>query len=198
MEYSPRLCEQPECGKKHYARGCCATHYQQWRTGQRLRSRQGSCVDCGAVTQGGRRGRVPLYCDDHARGPRYKKKVKHCAECGIQLENGWMVYCTACKRERKRRVTVFVRHGLMDDGAVELLDEQGGRCAICREEVTLATVVVDHDHACCPGAHSCGRCVRGLLCACCNPGIGFFRDDPARCRAAADYLERWDTRGMAA
>jgi hypothetical protein len=48
---------------------------------------------------------------------------------------------------------------------------------------------VDHDHACCPGTRSCGKCIRGMLCNRCNTGLGMFLDDPNRLRHAASYLE---------
>jgi hypothetical protein len=62
-----------------------------------------------------------------------------------------------------------------------MLAAQGGLCAICqRAETKLQPqtglphrLAVDHDHTCCPGQlTSCGRCVRGLLCASCNLSLG--------------------------
>jgi hypothetical protein len=49
---------------------------------------------------------------------------------------------------------------------------------------------VDHDHSCCPGRKACGKCIRGLLCANCNQGLGKFKDDPKLLRNAIDYLAR--------
>jgi hypothetical protein len=49
---------------------------------------------------------------------------------------------------------------------------------------------IDHDHGCCPGSRSCGRCGRGLLCRFCNSAAGLLGDDAARLRGLADYLER--------
>lgn len=67
---------------------------------------------------------------------------------------------------------------------------QNGVCAICRRpEMALSTVrklkslSVDHDH-------ETGQ-IRALLCQKCNSTLGYMDDDPARLRAAADYIERY-------
>lgn len=52
-------------------------------------------------------------------------------------------------------------------------------CAIC---AAIDELVGDHDHA-------TGK-PRGILCRNCNLALGNMADDPARLRAAADYLER--------
>ncbi len=61
-----------------------------------------------------------------------------------------------------------------------------GACEICNTPSALGSGrtggVVDH-------AHDSNR-VRGFLCAACNKALGFMADDPARLRAAADYLDR--------
>jgi len=62
-----------------------------------------------------------------------------------------------------------------------MLASQGGTCAICKNDCpTGRLLAVDHDH-------ETGR-VRGLLCARCNPGLGYFADSPDLLAAAADYL----------
>jgi hypothetical protein len=60
-----------------------------------------------------------------------------------------------------------------------VLEAQDGVCAICKQPETvvkngdkIAALSVDHDHACCPGPRSCGKCVRRLLCGLCNHAIG--------------------------
>ena len=68
----------------------------------------------------------------------------------------------------------------------EMMEEQGGRCAICKR--TTDKFVVDHDHACCPGDKSCGDCVRGLLCNPCNLMLGFAGDSLKVLDEAINYL----------
>lgn len=58
---------------------------------------------------------------------------------------------------------------------------QGGICLICEEAPLSVQLAVDHCHT--TGA------VRGLLCKQCNYAMGQFRDDPARIRRAAQFLE---------
>jgi hypothetical protein len=45
---------------------------------------------------------------------------------------------------------------------------------------------VDHNHLCCSGDTSCGKCVRGILCFRCNSVLGFLESEP---HLLPDYLK---------
>lgn len=77
----------------------------------------------------------------------------------------------------------------------EMLARQGGVCANPACDRTVSDdgrrLSVDHDHACCPGPKSCGKCVRGLLCHTCNATLGMVDDDPTRLLGLVAYLGRF-------
>lgn len=72
----------------------------------------------------------------------------------------------------------------------EFIASQPEVCGICDQTEDVVKhgraqrLSVDHDHA--TGA------LRGLLCHRCNAGLGMFKDDPMRLRAAVEYLRRAD------
>ena len=76
------------------------------------------------------------------------------------------------------------------DDYYRMLEEQGGRCAICKvEECKTGTrFSVDHDHGCCAKPKTCGSCNRGLLCRTCNVGIGNLQDSIEILKNAIKYL----------
>jgi hypothetical protein len=90
------------------------------------------------------------------------------------------------------RSNLWYKYRLSVDAYEALLESQGRACAICRidtpTDIRTSRFHVDHDHACCPGARSCGKCVRGLLCHACNTALGNFQDDPERLIAALAYV----------
>lgn len=68
-------------------------------------------------------------------------------------------------------------------------EEQNNSCAVCHKPNPKGKrLAVDHDHSCCPGRRSCGKCVRGLLCSTCNSGLGQFKDSPELLQSAIEYL----------
>lgn len=74
--------------------------------------------------------------------------------------------------------------GITLDEYDEMLDAQGGTCAICkRVPLTTRRHAVDHDHE--------SGIIRGLLCGVCNTGLGLFHSDAERMMAAIDYLLEW-------
>lgn len=116
--------------------------------------------------------------------------------------DGLQTSCKPCKAEYNRnhykknaddykasanrhRQPPWRRHRLTEDRYGELLAKHDGLCHVC---ITEKAAVIDHDHACCPGQHSCGECVRGVLCGACNRALGLFRDNIEVMARAIQYL----------
>lgn len=133
--------------------------------------------------------------------------LRNCTKCGPKLESEFHRYktgkkagrfrsrCKDCTNEDnkayratpsgKRAMTRFSlsKYGCTPEQYGNLLERQGGVCAICKGIVTRS-LCVDHNH-------KTGR-IRGLLCDRCNPGLGYFLDDPALLAAAIRYLNNCD------
>jgi hypothetical protein len=80
--------------------------------------------------------------------------------------------------ERHRWVAIHKKYQLTKQMYLDLLETQGGVCAICSNPPNKNWLAVDHDHSCCPSVKSCGKCVRGLLCGSCNSFLGRVKENP--------------------
>jgi recombination endonuclease VII len=70
-------------------------------------------------------------------------------------------------------------------------EDQSGLCP-CGRSFAEWKPQIDHNHGCCPGVKSCGKCVRGLLCYRCNTVLGLLEEDPRLLSAyLLAYLEKW-------
>lgn len=112
-------------------------------------------------------------------------------EQGPRCATHWRAYKkarAAADRNRHIRNTYKIEPG--DYKAI--YDAQGGKCYICRRATGAArSLAVDHDHKCCPGRKSCGKCIRAILCGSCNKGVlGHLRDDVDALRRAIEVVER--------
>lgn len=119
------------------------------------------------------------------------REVKDLAEFpnSKNAPTGKIYYCRPCHNARGRRSVqqnhgstrtyhLKRRYGLTAADVDQMIEAQGGTCALCRQRTPTH---VDHDHV--TGA------VRGVLCSGCNQGLGNFRDDAAALCRAIDYLE---------
>lgn len=98
----------------------------------------------------------------------------------------WRPECKVCS-DIKQAAAKFK---LTKEQLLAMYEAQDWKCAICRKVCeSYRNLSIDHDHKCCPtSAKSCGKCVRGLLCAACNHGLGNFRDNIDSLRRAIVYL----------
>jgi hypothetical protein len=98
------------------------------------------------------------------------------------------------QKARSRKSTLARYFGMTVEKYEAQSKAQNHECLICGRTASEADprrkdLCVDHDHSCCPGAKSCGLCVRGLICSQCNSGLGHFRDDLETILAAAAYIQ---------
>ena len=95
-----------------------------------------------------------------------------------------MPYAPGPKRKHHAGRMKYQRmYGITIEDYVRMLEEQGGRCAICRTDEpggSGSRFAVDHDH-------KTGE-VRGLLCKNCNTGIGLLQDNVLILEQAIRYL----------
>ena len=99
------------------------------------------------------------------------------------------------KANQKNRVLIQRRNMTIDEynGILKL---QNFKCAICGVDQSSIkdALHVDHDHSCCTGDKSCGKCTRGLLCNKCNTSIGGFGDSTELLDRAANYLREYQSK----
>ena len=115
------------------------------------------------------------------------KKAKHHAN-----SEAWRKAHPEYVAGRNRKHRLKIQYKWTPEIWEETFESQGRCCVICGSpEPGNNGWSVDHDHSCCPGRISCGRCVRSILCTACNPGLGAFKDNPEILRNAADYIEKW-------
>lgn len=99
---------------------------------------------------------------------------------------------TLATRRRAAQIKRVSRiYGISEYEYRRIYEAQGRCCYICQRAKGTGRkrLSVDHDHSCCPGPTSCGKCVRGLLCLKCNRDVlGHLRDDPDALRRAVEYL----------
>lgn len=88
------------------------------------------------------------------------------------------------KARRKRMITQKAKYKRPNASEICLMkDDQVGRCNICEIELPSNTkhIHVDHCHK--------TNITRGLLCASCNKGLGFFKDSIINLEKAISYLK---------
>lgn len=100
-------------------------------------------------------------------------------------------YCIECKKFMGTE-RVLSRYKLTVDDYMYMFNSQGGLCMICKKpEIGNKRLSVDHDHSCCSGAGSCGKCIRGLLCSRCNKTLGMIEDNIDYLSSMIEYLKKY-------
>jgi endogenous inhibitor of DNA gyrase (YacG/DUF329 family) len=145
---------------------CRNLNLSEWRKQQRTEmKRPFECQFCGATFV--RRSGNGRYCSDECR-------------LRVKRRDAWLNHLRG-------------RYRLTQEAFDALRAAAGDKCEVCGSEFQQrGDIHVDHDHGCCPGSFTCGKCIRGLTCKNCNFMLGHAGDDPQRLQQGIDYLHRFD------
>lgn len=162
------------------------------------------CENCGdlfeSITTDGKPSRFcKQACFFEHRSRTYRAAIagrteKPCGHCGVvkplseyhinvRYADGHHNICKPCQIIHTNDWALQANFGITRDQYNEILEAQGGVCAICHQKDRSGRrLAVDHDHA-------TGE-VRELLCGGCNTGIGNFRENAIALENAAAYIRR--------
>ena len=124
---------------------------------------------------------------------RWIVTCKHCGkeheQVGREIKNN--AHYKKCKEYRPHNYSGLERwdaiirrtYGITLSEYDEMLEKQGGGCAICGASTDVVSgrrLAIDHCHD--------SNKVRGVLCSSCNQGLGLYKDNPRLLIKAAEYL----------
>lgn len=185
-------------GAQQYGSYCRLCTHKRWTEGHRTPRKKYElpatkvCRDCGKekkITEfykraGRQKGQVDSYC-------------KPCKYWRDQARAGTNRPSQDPERKRRYNEEIGRWKRLERDYNVTkaqfeaMLEEQEYRCATCPRSIEdLTQARMDHDHACCPGKKSCGKCVRGILCHNCNVVLGLVADSIEVLSKMTKYLSQ--------
>lgn len=131
--------------------------------------RSNKCKEC--------RAKAATYMREYYEKNRTKMKV-----CMLETYRRRMASDSDSIRKYQLLANYRIKYGLSQQDYEQLLDNQEGKCAICRDSLVPYSrfACVDHNHA--------TGFVRGILCPRCNAGIGLLREDRDVMLRAIEYL----------
>jgi hypothetical protein len=140
------------------------TYYQKLK-------KAGLCVRCRTATNNNEA--LCVDCKTHRMALYNARKEKgFCIGCGQAPHEMGKLACTSCLEQslQKNRKHLY---GLTQEQYLQKLEFQGWKCAICNDPFDDGNgPYIDHDHECCRGIRSCGKCLRSFLCRTCNTQVG--------------------------
>lgn len=126
---------------------------------------------------------------------RRKKRLPNslrsvCKKCDIKAARMVAIRNPEKTKQNMRRWRLFHYKMTVNDFNNKLIS-QNNKCAICLTDKPGGIHKqwhVDHDHECCNGKDTCGKCTRGILCRPCNQALGLVNDNKDILLKMINYL----------
>ena len=155
---------------------------------------------------------LDYYCKYCRNGAHLNSMRTQNKKCSLEDCNNSHYAKTYCRMHYARVVRNGHTDRLIGDGEKDIRDKQlrvkyvitleeyeertADGCELCGEKSERA-YHVDHDHSCCNGQKTCGKCVRGIICHKCNTAVdkmegGIMREDYPNYWLIQQYLEAYN------